>query len=183
MLMRIKPFLDAHYGPLKSKHRYWFGALLLARAVTLLISALIPANHSSIVVLCISVSAVVLTYFGLLVYRNLAVAMFDTTFYMNLALLTAAYSFTTTTEGGDLAVSSYTLIGVAFVQFVGLVLFKVFSILKQSKMVMGCLRKKQSIEDDWELYEQADIQREMESDTEGKDGEAFSEGIESLQTH
>ena len=44
MMMKLKPFLDSHYGHLKDSHRYWFGALLLVRAVILLISALIPEN-------------------------------------------------------------------------------------------------------------------------------------------
>ena len=181
MLIKIKPFLDAHYGHVKSKHRYWFGALLLVRAVILLISALIPANRSSAVVLCILVSAAVLTHFGHLVYRNLAVATFDITFFMNLVLLTGANSFITT-AGGGLAMSAYTLIGIAFVQFAGLVLFKVFSILKQSEKVMECIRKRQIDEDDWELYEQAALEREMESDAEEQESEG-SGSIESLPTY
>ena len=80
------------------------------------------------------------------------------------------------------AVSAYTLIGVAFVQFVGLVIFKVFSILKLSEKVMGCIHKKQQVEDDWELYEQAAIQREMEADAEEQDSDG-SESIESLPTY
>ena len=179
-LMKLKPFLDAHYGPVKSKHRYWFGALLLVRAAILLISVLIPANHSSIVVLCISVFAAVLTHFGHMVHRNLAIAMFDIAFFMNLSLLTGANSFIAT-AGGELGMSACTLIGIAFVQFVGLVLFKVFSILKQSEKVMECLRKKQ-VEDDWELYEQAALEREMESDTEGQESED-SGSIETLPTY
>ena len=163
---------------MKSKHRYWFGALLLVRAAILLISALIPANRSSVVVLCISVIAAVLTYSGQMVYRNLAVAMFDIAFFMNLALLTGANSFITT-AGGDLAASAYTLIGIAFVQFVGLVIFKVFSILKQSEKVMECLHRSQPVEDDWEVYEQATLQREMECDAEEQD----SGSIESLPTY
>ena len=181
MLIKIKPFLDAHYGPLKSKHRYWFGALLLVRVTILLISALIPANRSSTVVLCISIIAVVLTHFGHMVYCSLAVAMFDITFFMNLALLTGAYSFTATT-GGDLAVFAYTLIGIAFVHFVGLVIFKVFSVLKQSEKVIRCLCNRQPVEDDWELYEQAALLREMESDTEDQDSEE-SGSNESLPTY
>ena len=181
MLIKVKPFLDAHYGPFKSKYRYWFGALLLVRAAILLISALIPANRSSIVVLCISVVAAVLTHFGHLVYCNLAVAMFDITFFMNLALLTGAYSFTTTV-GVGLAVCAYTLIGIAFVQFVGLVLFKVFSILKRSEKVMACLCKNQHVEDDWELYEEAALLREMESDSEEQDSDD-SGSNESLPTY
>ena len=181
MLIKIKPFLDAHYGPVKSKHRYWFGALLLVRAVILLISALVPANRSSAVVLCILVSAAVLTHFGHLVYHNLAVATFDIAFFMNLVLLTGTNSFIAT-AGGGLAMSAYTLIGIAFVQFAGLVLFKVFSILKQSEKVMEFLHKKQIVEDDWELYEQAALEREIESDAEEQESEG-SGSIESLPTY
>ena len=181
MLMKIKPFLDAHYSSVKSKHHYWFGTLLLATAVILVVSALIPANRSSIIILCILVTSVVLTYYGHLVYHNLAVAMFDLTFFMNLAILSGAHSFTTT-AGGRVAVPAYTLIGVAFAQFVGLVIFKVFSILKRSEKVMECLRKEQPVEDDWELYEQAAVQREMESDMEEQDS-SDTESIESLPTY
>ena len=175
MLMKIKPFLDAHYGPLKSKHRYWFGALLLVRAAILLVSALIPSNRSSSIVLCTSIISVVLTYFGQLVYRNLAVSIFDTFSFVNLAVVGVATCFITT-ERGHPSVSAYTLIGVAFVQFVGLVIFKVFSILKR------CLPKNQPVEDDWELYEEAAIQREMEADREEQDSED-SGSVESLPTY
>ena len=181
LLMKIKPFLDAHYGPLKGKHRYWFGTLLLVRAAILLISALVPANRSSIIVLCISVFAIMLAYFGQLVYRNLAVAMFDIASFVNLALMTGAYSFTTTV-GGKLSVSGYTLIGIAFLQFVGLVCFKVLSILRRSEKANRCLRKGQTTLDDWELYEQAALQREMESDAEEQDSEG-SESDVSLPTY
>ena len=181
MLMRIKPFLDAHYGPLKSKHHYWFGAVLLVRAAILLISALVPANRSSIVVLCVLVSAVALAYFGQLVNRNLAVAMFNIASFMNLVLLTGAYSFITT-AGGDVAVSAYMLVGVAFVQFVGLIFFKVFFILRKNEKVMGCLHKNHPVEDDWELYEQAALERKMECDAEEQESEG-SGSIESLSTY
>ena len=93
MLMKMKPFLDAHYGPLKSEHCYWFGALLLVRAVILLIKALVPTNHASTVVLCTLVSAIVLTYYGQLVYHICTLSIFDTAFYMNLALLTGMTFF------------------------------------------------------------------------------------------
>ena len=64
ILMKMKPFLDTHYGPLKGKHHYWFGTLLLARAAILLISTLIPANYSVIVSFCVSVSAAILMFFA-----------------------------------------------------------------------------------------------------------------------
>ena len=174
LLMKIKPFLDAHYGPLKGKHRYWFGALLLVRAVILLIQALVPADHGSTVVLCISVPAVVLTYYGQLVYCNLAVSAFDTAFFMNLALLTGTNLFANT-AGQDPTVAAYILTGVAFAQFIGLILFKLFSILRKT---MACLHKEQRVEDDWEAYEEAAVLREMEAASEEED-EADRESYES----
>ena len=175
MMMKIKPFFDAHYGPLKGKHRYWFGALLLVRAIILLISALVPANRTHLIWLCILVCAVALTYFGQMVYHNPIVSAFDSALFVNLALLAGI----TSTAVGEPAVAAYVLIGIAFAQFVGLVLFKIFSILKS---VMKCCQKEEEGEDDWELYEQATLQREMESDSEGKGSES-SGSIESLPTY
>ena len=173
MMMKIKPFLDAHYGPLKDKHRYWFGALLLVRAIILLISALLPATRTHLILLCILVCAVALTYFGQMVYHNPIVSAFDSAPFVNLALLAGC----TSTAVGDPAVAAYVLIGILFAQFIGLVLFKIFSILKS---VMKCCQKEG--EDDWELYEQAALQREMESDSE-VEGSDSSGSIESLPTY
>ena len=47
---------------------------------------------------------------------------------------------------------------------------------------MSCLRRGQPAEDDWEPYEQAALQREMESDSEGEESEE-SGSIESLPTY
>jgi len=107
--------------------------------------------------------------------------MYDTFFFMNLALLELT-SFFTTAVGRDETVAVYVLKGVAFVQFLGLIIFKVFSILKRSEKVMACLHKRQPAEDDWELYEEAALQREMEPDTEEEDSDG-SGSNESLPTY
>ena len=54
--------------------------------------------------------------------------------------------------------------------------------IKRSERVMSCLRRGQPAEDDWELYEQAALQREMESDSEGEESEE-SGSPESLPTY
>ena len=90
MLMKIKPFLDAHYGFLKDKHYYWFAALLFIRIVILLISAVVPANNFSVFTLSISVSAGALVSFtaiGPAVYRTKVTSAFETALFTNLALL------------------------------------------------------------------------------------------------
>ena len=182
MMMKIKPFLDAHYGPLKGNHRYWFGALLLVRAVILLISALIPANRANSTVFSIAVCALVLmTGFAVGVYKSFAVATFNAVWFVNLGLLSISHMFTTL-ERGNISLVSNCLFGLAFAQFIGLVFFKVVVIIKRSERMMACLRRGQPEYDDWELYEQAALQREMESDSEREESEE-SGSIESLPTY
>ena len=118
LMIKLKPFIDAHFAPFKNSHRYWFGALLLFRATILLASALIPKSSVAAVLLCITISAVVLIYVGQVVYRNSIVSIFNMAFYMNLAILGVATLFTTTTGGNQTAVSS-TIIGFVFIQFLG----------------------------------------------------------------
>ena len=181
MLIKLKPFLDAHYGALKDRHHYWFGALHLMRTTVLLISALIPSDHSSIVSLSIFTSAVALMLFASVVYRNATVSVFNMTFYMNLVLFAGANLYTTI-SGGDQTFAAYTLIGMAFLQFIGLFIFKMARILQKSPKLMRCVRMRRPVDDDWELYEQAALQREMESDTEEQDSES-SGSTESLPTY
>ena len=181
MMMKIKPFLDAHYGPLKGNHRYWFGALLLVKAVILLISALIPQDRTIITVYSITLCTLVLTGFSICVYRSLAVATFNAVWFVNLGVLSVSHMFTTF-EGGNFSLALNCFFGLAFAQFIGLILFKVLVIIKRSKRVMSYLHRGQPADDDWELYEQAALQREMESDDEGEESEE-SGSIESLPTY
>ena len=182
MMMKIKPFLDAHNGPLKGNHRYWFGALLLVRAVILLLSSLVPANRANITVFSIVVCAIVLmTGFAVGVYKSFAVATFNAVWFINLGLLSASHMFTTL-ERGNISLTSNCLFGLAFAQFIGLIFFKVVVIIKRSERVMSYLRRGQPEYDDWELYEQAALQREMESDSEREESEE-SGSIESLPTY
>ena len=182
-LFKMKPFLDAHYAPMKDKHRYWFGALHLVRAAILLVSALIPADHSSIVTISILVSVAVLMYFGSIVYQKPVVAMFNMGFFLNLIIISGA-TFYTQIIGADSRVYAYPLTGLVFIQFIGLVTFKVYSIFKKSSKFIACFRMcwRPSIDDDWELFEQATLLRERESEFE-KEGSEDSGSMESLPTY
>ena len=103
LLMKIKPFLDAHYGPLNGNHRYWFGTLLLVRGVILLISALIPVNRAVITLYSINACTLVLmTGFAIGVYRSYAVATFNAVWFVNLGLLSVSHIFTTF-DGGNIS--------------------------------------------------------------------------------
>ena len=82
-------------------------------------------------------------------------------------------------------VAAYILTGVAFAQFIGLILFKLFSILKRNVKVMACFHKERPVEDDWEAYEEAAVLREMETASEEEDeGDRKSyESVASLPTY
>ena len=187
MMMKIKPFLDAHYGPLNGNHRYWFGALLLVRAVILLLSALLPATHTIITVFSIIVcSFVLVTCLTIGVYRSLAVATFNAVWFANLGLLSASHMLTNS-EGGNSFIVMTCLSGLALAQFIGFIIFKVIVIIKHSERVMACLQRgQQPTENDWEPYEQAAIQRaiqrETKSDSVWKESEE-SGSIKSLPTY
>ena len=175
MLIKLKPILDAHYGPLKDSHRYWFGALLLVRAVILLISALVTKNNFSVFVFSISIATNVLIIalmvfshiaIDLRAYRSKAVSFFEYSIFVNLVVLCLA-KYHTSVGGGSEIAASYTLIGIVFVQFIGLLIFKVYSVVKntvfhyfpmnESKEEEGVWRYENSIEMQTTQYRNANI--------------------------
>ena len=179
LLVRLKPFLDAHYAPFKGDHRYWFGALLLLRASILLISALSPADNVGAAVYSISVSSILATYIGLMVYHSVSVMMFETSFFVNLGLISQT-SLLTKLYGGREDIGVNVLIGIAFVQFLGLVLYKIVMILKQRKRLRKLFHKQTSTlsENDWENWEQAALLRETESQDSEDDEEMLSPTVD-----
>ena len=152
---------------MKSNHRYWYGALLLLRVTILLLSVLIPANHTSIVVFSITVCS----YFTLIVYQSLIIAMFAAILYANLGILTASHTFTSTAlEGYNTFLSSNLLVGLAFTQFIGLVLFKIAVVFnvreKMRQWICNQGPREDNGDDDWEPYEEAALRRERETQLE-----------------
>ena len=176
MLLNLKPFLDAHFAAFNDKHRYWFGLLLLARAANLLISASIPDNTTGIVEFFTAILSILLTFWGQKVYRSSAVGTFGTPFLLNLVIMNVAKLFSDT----NITIASFTLIGIALVQFLGLVLYKVVVIVKCGRRMKTCCAHENEPNDDWELYEQAVLYREMESDSEESNE---SGSIESVTTY
>ena len=125
-LNRIKPFLDAHCGPLKDKHRYWFGVLLLTRVAILLLSQLIPGHNFGIVILSIVTASFLLTGFSITgQYRNFLVSVYEMSLFINLGLL-ATVQYQTHITQTNLTIFAYFLIGVAFLQFIALILYRAY---------------------------------------------------------
>ena len=179
LLFKLKPFLDAHYAPFKDRHRYWFGLLLLARVATLLISAVIPHNTAGIIEFSTALLCMVLTFWGQNVYWSSVVGNFAAAFFLNLAIINITMLFSNT----NTSVASFILIALALAQFVGLVLYKVIALFKCSSKVRPCCISKSESDDDWYLYEQAALLREMESDSEEDKKSNRSGSIDSLPSY
>ena len=91
---------------------------------------------------------------------------------------------------GNITILSLTLIAVALVQFLGLVLYKVVVIVKCRHRMMACCAGEKEANNDWELYEQAALEREqaalvreMKSVTEVDRESEITGSIESIPTY
>ena len=187
-LLNLKPFLDAHFAAFNDKHRYWFGFLLLVRAANLLISATIPNNTTGIIEFSTTILSILLTFWGQKVYHSSTVGTFGTAFLVNLAILNVTKLFFNNSDG-NIAVASFTLLSIALAQFLGLLLYKVVVIVKSNTRMTACCARKKKPSNDWELYEQAALEREqaaLERKMNSKttvDRESEMTGSESLPTY
>ena len=182
LLVKLKPLCDAHYAAFKPRHHYWFGLLLTTRAAILLMSAVIPSDHGKVLVLLITVLSVLLIFWGQQVHHNCAVSIFSTTFFMNLTFLslTRLFSYDTT----FVKVSFNTLTGIALLQFMGLILYRLVLIAKRNRRMMAFFtfkRQEETSEDDMELFEMAEFERGIESDSD--EDENIGNGDMNLPTY
>lgn len=130
-LIHIKPMLDAHYGPLKDRHWYWFGVLLVVRVIILLISTIAPGQKFGIITFSvITISFFLTAWSSTGLYRNVVISVNESLLFINLGLLAAAQFFNYKTKGNQ-TTAAYFLIGIVFIQFMALVTHRLYCIVKQ----------------------------------------------------
>ena len=127
-IMRFHPVYDAYFAPLKHKHQYWFGVLLLARVVLLLTFVSTFAIPQYVNLLLLLIVGAILTFYVAVVqpYKSTATLLLQSTFFINLNLLAGfvivgSLSNQPMLQTGAVGLST----GVAFVQFCGTVLYTV----------------------------------------------------------
>ena len=148
--MYIKPFLDAYVGPLRSQNHFWVGLLLLVRCILFIIVAATYPNHPQASELTL---VIVITLLFLLLYhtRHLYskpkgraryrcyhqkflpigisfLTILEVSFLLNLLVLGVVrlYADFTDMNDGDAKKEAsviFTSVGIAFVQFIGIVLY------------------------------------------------------------
>ncbi len=140
---RVKAFLDAYHGPLKSNHRYWPGLLLVSRAVLLLVFAFNPFGDTSINLLatitCI-VGLLTLLLFTGTVYNNVYLYILEVSFLVNCLFLAAGTMAPALTEENQLALT-YTSVGIAFTTFIGILVYHILTQVRDSRVWKDMVRK------------------------------------------
>ena len=125
---RMKAFLDAYHAPYNGKHRYWTGLLLCIRCILFL--AIVFSALGDVSVNLLSILSAVLGLFSLKsvvlggVYKNWYVGALETSFLLNLCILAAA-TYHVTYSGGSQAAVTYTLLSIAFITFVGILIYHI----------------------------------------------------------
>ena len=123
---RMQPFLDAHCGPFKDCHRYWFGVLLIARAIPLLIGTVGSTNSDRNTILSTIAVIGITLVFQSRVYRKLYVSISESLFLLNLLFLagSALYALSIGSEyHNSQEVFTAVLVGFAFLHFIVIAIF------------------------------------------------------------
>ena len=163
-MLRLKPFLDAYFGPFRSEHRYRVGVLLVAQAVLLLVFGLNSTNDPSVNLLAVITVAVLLLIhlpydIHKIVYPNCAgkcirswggsyyckwyLSLLEGSFILNLLMLAAGTWYVLSAKGNQTA-TLYTSVGITFCHFIGIIVFHSYNQLKKwwgkGKQTIGELR-------------------------------------------
>lgn len=123
---RLKPVLDAYYAPYKKKTRYWPGFLLFVRTALFLTFLLdnVNFNYIALEVSSVFTAIAIIAWLSNRLYEKLYVDIIEATFILNICILTSATFHVKTTQGNQAAVT-YLSIGVAFLEFMGIIIFHI----------------------------------------------------------
>ena len=134
VMFRLKPVMDAYYGPLKDRHRYWIGVLLLLRVIIYILLALIPTPGSQIILLTIPILAICLLQMNIYVmgfYNNWYISVFEATIILNLAVYSVFKLYTKDMGAKTQMIIDNTFIAAGIAQLGSLILYRLFFLLKR----------------------------------------------------
>ena len=127
---RFTPVYDAYFSPLKNKHQYWFGTMLLIRGILLVIMIVTAAANPKFTVFILSVIIIVLVIIMSVknVYKKMMVRVLEGAVLMNLFILSVGtlYKWESTKSKTTLLAVS---IGFAFAQFCIIAMWNLIKVL------------------------------------------------------
>lgn len=133
----FKPLLDAYYAPYKKETRYWTGFLLLIRAILFLSFVVITSNEVNLVAVTSLFAAIaIIPWLSSRIYEKLYVDVLEASFILNLCILTSVTYHTQAIEGNQITIT-YASTGIAFAEFIGIVIFHICCRLKVTKFLLN----------------------------------------------
>ena len=122
---RFTPFYDAYFAPLKDKHHYWFGTLLLVRIVILVSFTATSSTFPLLSLLILLLTSLVLLFYASIkhVYKSKIVSIFESTSLLNLITLIVFTLYT----GGETIFLEIS-IAFAFLQFMVIIIISLIKI-------------------------------------------------------
>ncbi len=135
----MKPVIDAYHGPYKDKHRYWTGLMLLVRGV-LFITFSVTADVLAVNILVITISTflIITLFWGVGgVYRNVWLNVLESSFLLNLGILSAATMYSELAYDQQKPEIIYTSVGIAFATFIGIL---AYHICQQARKRVLCVK-------------------------------------------
>ena len=123
-IARYKPLYDAYFAPLKDKHHYWFGVLLLVQGLLLLVSTLTLYTLPEIsVLLLLAISIFLLCYVNSVrPYKRMSITLLESSFMVNFIVLAVGYLYFKDNNKGMTILLSLSITA-ALVEFCGIVIW------------------------------------------------------------
>ena len=133
---KIKPFIDVYHAPYRSNGRHWTGLLLVTRGGLFITFAVNAVGSDNFNILATSSVVIALLSIKGRVYENHYKEALESSFLLNLGILSVATFYVRENDLGNVsqALLSGLSVGVAFVTFLGILLFHVFHQIKRMKM-------------------------------------------------
>ena len=124
---RLKPILDAYYAPYSKNARFWTGFLLIVRTCLCIVSTITSNNESIIILIVIPLLlsfTALIPWLKIAVYEKLYINILEVSFLLNIIILASATYHMIQIKNNQLIIT-YISTGIAFVEFLGIVLFHV----------------------------------------------------------
>ena len=144
---RLKAFMDAYHAPYKPRHRYWTGLLLVIRSIMFLTLGFNPNSDPSVTLLLVMLTVLVIYSWAWVaggVYKNWWLEVLDSSFILNLGVLTAA-TYKTELEncenrlgvslkvGGRNETAAYVSLSISFLATIGIFSYQFYLQIKTNK--------------------------------------------------
>ena len=128
---KFTPFYDAYFAPLKDKHHYWFGILLLVRITLLVTFTATLSTSSKLALLILQFTLIILLFYTSIrpVYKSKLVRMLNSISLLNLIVLVGTTLYTRNGGATFLEIS----ILLVFIQFVAIVIYGTMNKCKKKR--------------------------------------------------